>query len=149
MKSKETNSLGRIGGILLVLYLALLIYFLLFSSSFGRNPGFSEHRYNLIPFREIQRFYHYWKQVGLLSAVLNLAGNLVGFVPWGFLVPLCFKGMRSWKPVVLSGFFLTLVLELLQLYLKAGIFDVDDILLNTVGALLGYQIFWIFNRFRR
>lgn len=149
MKEKVTRNWRRMGGILLVLYLVLLVYFLLFSRSFGRDTGFSEFRYNLVPFHEIVRFYTYWKQVGFVSAFLNLAGNLVGFVPFGILVPMVSRRMRSWKRIVRAGFGLTLILEILQLILKAGIFDVDDILLNTVGALLGYQIFWIFNRFRR
>lgn len=137
------------GGLLLVLYLGLLVYFLLFSRSFGRDTGFHEYRYNLIPFREIVRFYTYWKQVGLVSALLNLVGNLAGFVPLGFLLPQVLRSMRSWKQTVKTGFFMTLGLEFCQLILHAGIFDVDDILLNTAGTLIGYLIFCLFNRFRR
>lgn len=149
MKEMRTRKERRIWGILLVVYLLLLVYFLLFCRAFGRNPGFQEYRYNLIPFREIVRFYTFWKQVGLISAFLNLAGNLAGFVPLGFLVPMVVRRMQSWTRMVKLGFLVTLILEFFQLVLKAGIFDVDDILLNTVGTLIGYQIFWIFNRFRR
>lgn len=143
MKEKETHTWRLAGVILLALYLVLLVYFLLASRMFGRHIGYSEHRYNLLPFREIVRFYTYWKQVGFLSAFLNLAGNLVGFIPFGILVPAVSRRMRSWTTVVKLGFLLTLVLEILQLILKAGIFDVDDIILNTAGALVGYQIFRI------
>ena len=149
MRKKETRIWRRTGAILLVLYLALLVYLLLFSRAFGRNPGFSSYRYNLVPFREIVRFYTYWKHVGFISAFLNLVGNLAGFIPFGILVPAVIRPMRSWTRTVKAGFFLTLILEVFQLILKAGIFDVDDILLNTAGALVGYQIFWMINRFRR
>lgn len=149
MKEKETHKQRLAGGILLALYLVLLVYFLLASRLFGRDIGYSEHRFNLLPFREIVRFYTYWKQVGFLSAFLNLAGNLVGFIPLGILVPWVSRRMRCWTRIVKLGFLVTLVVETLQLVLKAGIFDVDDIILNTVGTLVGYQIFWIFNRFRR
>ncbi|MCQ2509798.1 MAG: VanZ family protein [Lachnospiraceae bacterium] len=149
MKVKEKRSWRRIGGILLVLYLVLLVYFLLFSKSFGRNPGFSAYRYNLIPFREIHRFYTYWKKVGFISAFLNLVGNLAGFIPLGILVPAVCRPMRRWTRTVKLGFVLTVILEVLQLVMKAGIFDVDDILLNTAGTLVGYLIFRIFSRFGR
>ncbi len=149
MKEIDTRRRRRIGGILLVIYLALLIYSLLFAKFFGRDEGFSQYRYNLVPLREISRFFTYWKQVGFLSAFLNLVGNLAGFIPFGILLPMVSPRMRSWTGIVKAGFLLTLMLEFLQLILKAGIFDVDDILLNTLGALAGYQIYWLINRFRR
>ncbi len=148
MKEHETQRRRRTGGILLVLYLGLLVYFLLFARFFGRDAIIC-NRYNLIPLREIARFFTYWKKVGFFSAFLNLAGNLVGFIPLGILLPMVSRRMRSWTRVVKAGFLLTLILETLQLVLQSGIFDVDDILLNTLGALAGYQIFWIFSRFRR
>lgn len=146
---KETYNRRLIGGILLVLYLVLLVYSLLFARFFGRDEAFSCYRYNLIPLREIVRFYTCWKQVGALSAFLNLAGNLAGFIPLGFLLPAVSRRMNSWVRILKTGFFLTLILEILQLVLRAGIFDVDDILLNTLGALVGYQIYWLFGRFGR
>ncbi|MDO4617622.1 MAG: VanZ family protein [Lachnospiraceae bacterium] len=149
MNEIQTNRRRRKGAALLVLYLVLLVYSLLFAKFYGRDAGFSEHRYNLIPMREIVRFYTYWQQVGFISAFLNLAGNLVGFIPFGILVPMVSRRMRSWRRIVKAGFLLTLILESLQLFLKAGIFDVDDLILNTAGVLVGYQIYWLFSRFRR
>ncbi len=144
MENVEERKRRRAGLILLVLYLALLAYALLFAKFFGRDAGFTERRYNLVPLKEIFRFYTYWKQVGFFSAFLNLAGNLAGFIPLGILLPVVSRRMRSWKKIAAAGFCLTLLFEFLQLILKAGIFDVDDILLNTLGALFGYQLYWIF-----
>ncbi len=149
MRDDSLYNRRRSGAVLLAVYLVLLVYSLLFAKFYGRDSGFSEYRYNLVPFREIVRFYSYWKQVGFVSAFLNLAGNLVGFIPFGILLPVISRRMRSWKRILRAGFFLTLVMEFLQLVLKAGIFDVDDILLNTAGALIGYQIYWLYRKCRR
>ncbi len=149
MRDDSLYNRRRSGAVLLAVYLVLLVYSLLFAKFYGRDSGFSEYRYNLVPFREIVRFYSYWKQVGFVSAFLNLAGNLVGFIPFGILLPVISRRMRNWKRILRAGFFLTLVMEFLQLVLRAGIFDVDDILLNTAGALIGYQIYWLYRKCRR
>ena len=55
-----------------------------FAESFGRNPDLREYSYNLEPFKEIRRFYKYRKQLGVEAFLLNIVGNVVGFMPCGF-----------------------------------------------------------------
>ena len=72
---------------------------------------------------------------------MNLIGNVIGFMPFGFILPLVSNRFRKWYMVLLCGFLLTLLVESVQLITGIGIFDVDDMILNTMGALLGYLVY--------
>lgn len=124
-----------------VLYLGLLIYFLLFAEMFGRDMADRGYSYNLEPFREIVRFVRYSHKLGVTAVVLNLAGNIAVFIPFGIFVPVLFKpDMRLWQ-IVFTTMAASLIIEILQLVLRVGSFDVDDILLNTFGGLMGACIY--------
>ena len=84
-----------------------------------------------------------------MAAFLNLGGNVLGFMPFGFLLPVLSQRFgRFWITVPL-GFSLSLAVECTQLAAKVGSFDVDDILLNTLGVLLGWLAFRLLNWIRR
>lgn len=121
----------------MAVYLLILCYFLFFSEMFGRTQGPEEYAYNLVPFREIGRFVRYWQIIGLEMTIINLAGNVLCFVPFGMLVPYNFE--RLWHPAgvaALSCLFSAFI-ETIQLTFRVGCFDVDDIILNTLGGFLG------------
>lgn len=123
------------------LYLGLLIYFLLFAEMFGRDMADRDYSYNLEPFREIVRFVRYRHKLGVTAVALNLAGNIAVFIPFGIFVPVLFKpDMRLWQ-IVFTTMAASLIIEILQLVFKVGSFDVDDILLNTLGGLIGACIY--------
>ncbi len=72
---------------------------------------------------------------------LNIFGNLALFVPSGVIYPLVYPKLdRFWK-VALAGFGLSLCIELLQLLFAVRMTDVDDLILNTLGCLIGYGIY--------
>jgi glycopeptide antibiotics resistance protein len=99
-----------------------------------------EYRYNLIPFLEIRRFLTNVNLVGKKSLLINVAGNVVCFMPFGYLLPTITKNkiVKNVFGVVLLTFLFSLSVETIQLVTKVGAFDVDDLILNTVGGLLGY-----------
>ena len=70
-------------------------------------------------------------------------------VPFGFIVPVMHKKMESFWKVSLLGFMFSLCVETIQLITKVGCFDVDDLILNTLGAMIGCGAFLICNKFRR
>lgn len=135
------------GRVLFFLYLMGLCYFLFFAENYGRILGQSNYRYNLVPFREISRFWTYRNILGIYS-FLNLAGNVLIFVPAGFFVPILWKKKRSFLFTVCVTFEMSLLVECLQLILRVGSFDVDDLILNTLGGILGYLLLTILNRWR-
>lgn len=102
-----------------------------------------EYRYNLILFHEIKRFWNMRTAYGWSITLVNLLGNIVCFMPFGFLLPTISEN-RSYNNIILVGILtmlFSLAVETMQLVAKVGAFDVDDILLNTIGGILGYVFF--------
>ena len=136
---RNTTKNQKLGWVLFVLYLVALVYFMFFAESMGRTGNSqAEYAYNLELFREIRRFIVYREQLGWKAVVMNLGGNVVGFMPFGFILPVVSRRGRTWYNTFLLGFFLSLCIESTQLVFKVGSFDVDDLLLNTVGGILGF-----------
>lgn len=136
MDNKMKSRIRKIGWLFFLTYIALLVYCLFFSERYGRITG-EGYRYNLVLFTEIKRFFKYRHLLSAESFLLNMFGNIIGFMPFGFFVPMLSKKRSFWKVLCLS-FELTLAIETMQLLLKVGIFDVDDLFLNTLGGILGY-----------
>ena len=69
--------------------------------------------------------------------------NAVMFAPFGFLLPVLWRGCREWSVTTLAGFLLSLTIELLQMFCFRAT-DVDDLIMNTLGAGFGYFAAWLF-----
>ena len=147
MNSKSRKRIRILGKILFVLYIIFIIYFLIFSDWYGRTGEMQEYHYNLVLFKEIKRFWEYRDQVGMFAMFTNLFGNVI-FMPFGFFMPMASK-YRSLFSTVFYSFGLSLCVETFQLVTKVGSFDVDDLLLNTIGGLAGYILFIICAAIRR
>ncbi len=129
-----------VAALFFLLYFIVLFYFLFFSEELGRTYSERAYHYNLIPFHEIKRFIIYRRILGWKAVVLNIWGNIIAFMPFGAFLPIYASRCRKLWITVLYSFELSLLVELLQLVLKVGSFDVDDLLLNTIGGLLGYLV---------
>lgn len=143
MKRTSKKKWKRICGLLFFLYMIILSYFLFFSERYGRGCNTENYRYNLEFLKEIRRFIRYREKVGLESFVVNILGNVFAFSPFGFLLPIIDKKYTSFISTLFISVFFSLSVELLQMVSKVGIFDVDDILLNSIGCILGYLIYGI------
>ena len=143
---------GKTLKILWWVYIALLFVFVVvkFKGSFyelsDRVNTYSMQgsiNYNLIPFRsmsaQIERITQWW-------ALKNLLGNIIPFIPFGFLLPITYKKFSSAISVFVIGLASILVIESFQFFTKLGSFDVDDIILNMTGIVCGYVIFLVTNR---
>ncbi len=124
-------------------YLLILCYFLFFSELMGRTEGQGSYMYNLVPFREIGRFLRHWQVIGLQMTIVNLAGNVLCFVPFGLLIPYNFRNMIHPAGVTALSCLFSVAIETVQLLFQVGCFDVDDILLNTLGGLFGGLCYWL------
>ena len=69
---------------------------------------------------------------------INLIGNIILFIPGGFLLPKIFPRLRSFWRFLFLAFGLLLLIESAQLFSLRGRLDVDDLILNLLGLLLGY-----------
>lgn len=133
--------------IIFALYIFFLLYFLIFSEIYGRSGVMQDYHYNITPFQEIERFWKYREQLGLMSYI-NLFGNVLIFVPLGFMEPLASKKRSFWATLI-DGCLVSLSVEIFQFITKVGRFDVDDLMLNTTGVALGYVCFLVWNAIRR
>ena len=148
MNSRKRKALRGLGKVLFVLYIGFLIYFLIFSDWYGRTGEMQEYHYNLVLFKEIKRFWQYRHQLGFFAMFTNLFGNVIIFIPFGFFLPMASK-YRSCCATLFWSFGLSLCVETFQLLTKVGSFDVDDILLNTIGGVAGHITFVICVAMRR
>ncbi len=89
---------------------------------------------NLIPIIHLFDVYDGWK--------LNLIGNITMFIPVGIAFPLCFKKLDNIWKTTLAGAGFSLCIEILQLLFYDRCSDVDDLILNTLGMLIGAVIFF-------
>ena len=130
--------------LLFAAYLVTLCYFLFFAENLGRTFTEREYHYNLMPLKEIKRFWVYRDTLGFWSVALNLFGNVAAFLPFGAFLPRLFEKCRRFLLTTLFCFEFSLCVESIQLIWKVGSFDVDDILLNTLGGILGYWLYRFF-----
>lgn len=141
---KKKERAARFGcRILFYLYLIVMFYFVLFSERYGRETGYDTSHVNLELFKEIKRFWMYRSLLTPEAFITNLVGNVFAFSPFGFLLPVMTEKKRGLIKVVLGSFLFSLIIESCQYIFKVGVFDVDDLLLNTIGGLIGYIIYKI------
>ena len=140
MKRRVSGWQRVISQLVFILYLGVLFYFLFFSERYGRTDISDEYHYNLVLFREIKRFYRYREILGMKSVMINLAGNVVAFMPFGFFLQILWQKSGKLLYVTFWSFSFSLVVETIQLVYKVGTFDVDDLFLNTLGGIFGYMM---------
>lgn len=141
VKKKKAVRLGA--RIFFYLYIIIMFYFVLLSERYGRETGYQTSHVNLVLFKEIQRFWNYRQLLSLEAVITNLFGNVFAFSPFGFMIPIISKRAKGVIAAVFSTFLFSLLIETCQLITKVGVFDVDDLLLNTTGGLIGYLVYRI------
>ena len=131
--------------ILLGLYAVVLIFIVFFTPNRYRSYNRLPPVY-IIPLQTTisglhrtlgEHFWPYW-----MGYIGNLAGNVLLFVPMGFLLK-ALDSTRSTRHIVLLGTLISISIELLQFIFKIGVCDIDDVLLNTLGTLCGVGLWSI------
>jgi glycopeptide antibiotics resistance protein len=130
------------------LYIAFLVY-VLFLRRMDRDLPltyleYPSQCYNLIPGKGIYEFFTIpvKSSAYTLRFFTNYVGNLLLFLPWGILTPAAFSMQK--KRFVLLTVAVILSVELAQYLSMLGSFDVEDLILNVIGAMIGFAVFrWI------
>ena len=97
-------------------------------------------RINLIPFLYITDY-----EVKR-EALINIIGNVSLFIPTGIILPILYKRLNSFWKVLLTGAGISLCIEVIQLLLPNSVTDIDDLILNTAGVIIGYAVFSLVKR---
>lgn len=116
-------------------YLFLLSYLLFFSQYRHSVEGLLS--YNLVPFKTIVNYFSTFEG---LSITDQFIGNILAFVPFGFLLPLIASSLGSFTLMLGNTFVFSLLIEISQLLFQVGAFDVDDLFLNTLGGVIGFLL---------
>ena len=147
----NTSRNQKLCWIMFIIYIIGLTYFTFFAEALGRANAIDTEqaiRFNLVPFKEISRFWIYRKQLGYGAFFLNIFGNVLAFVPCGFLLSVISRRCRYFILNTVIGLFISFLIECTQLLFRVGSFDVDDMILNTFGVCLGYITYVTVQRFR-
>ena len=73
--------------------------------------------------------------------LINVIGNTAMFIPLGIVWPSVYKGLDTHKKVILAGIGVSLCIEILQLPFFDRVSDIDDLLLNSFGFIIGYLLY--------
>lgn len=133
---------------LFIVYMAVLFYLVFMADAYGRtNQEILRYQnMNFKPFRTIVRYTSAWGAVEPMVIITNIYGNILAFLPFGLLGPLVLRRLRKFRAVFFYSFLLSLIIELVQGYLGVGVMDVDDLILNVLGGVIGYGCYSIFFR---
>ncbi len=150
--ARRKESTGSLWRMIFVIYIGALIW-LLFGRSWGWDDGLSyrqlvESRINLQPFYTIDNYLsviiHRPDSPFFQKCIIELAGNLGMFVPAGWLLPRIFPKMQRFFPFLLTSLGTIFLIEVIQLFTLLGSFDIDDVILNMTGILIGFITFTCF-----
>ena len=126
-----------------VIYCFILIYVLFLNR--GSRSHYSYTQYfqaftNFIPFKTIVEYIQRYNNGFRNLSVTNLLGNFVLFLPMGMALPCLFKKFNRFWKVTLCVFGVVVLVEVTQGLLRVGSVDIDDVIFNLSGAMIGYGI---------
>lgn len=131
---------------LLLVYICIVMVVRFTFCPFGKVDGeiqpllFDSHK--ILPFwLNLKPFIYLFDYPTIEEALLNLIGNTAMFIPLGIIWPSVFKKLNNHGKVIAAGFGVSFAIEVLQLPFFDRATDVDDLILNTLGFLIGYGIY--------
>lgn len=145
MNSLKSRQGRWLMALLFVLYIAVLFYLVFLSNAYGRNNHeiLRYQNINLVPFKTINNYLNAWDVVNPSVVITNVYGNILAFLPFGFLGPMVLRRLKRFVPLFLYSCLLSFSIEAIQGLLGVGVVDVDDLILNVFGALIGYGLYWL------
>ncbi|TGE34926.1 VanZ family protein [Desulfosporosinus fructosivorans] len=134
----NTRLWSRVYRLIFLGYITVLAWEL-FLGKYRSHGG--SRRYNLEPLKTIVGYIKNYESFGVSILLINLVGNIVAFMPMGFLLPLVFKRTERLIVIMLIALLTSITAEVCQYIFNVGGLDIDDVLLNTIGGVLGYLIY--------
>lgn len=136
----------RMGKALFFCYCCVMLW-LLFGQRVGEGVA---SNINLKPLRTIRNYLYVLRRTEdpqlLQHIVVNLAGNIIMFIPLGFFLPVNWKSFHFFPKTILVTTGIICAVEMIQHLTALGSMDIDDLILNMLGVLLGYLLCLAFFR---
>ncbi len=132
--------------VLFAVYVSVMLWMMIFGRIgtvvFDSYGNYLKEHTSFVPLRFAFDYIGSVQNEGIYNYRLgNIIGNTVLFIPLGIFLPCFFKSICSLKKLFVSVTIIILVIELVQLIFLLGSFDVDDIILNCLGASVGYWLY--------
>jgi len=137
MTEKYRKILMKFYKYLMPFYSIFLLYLMFFG--FGR----SQYDINIVRLMPMVSTFSFIKETILWKTIIiNVFGNIIMFTPFGFL-GIFFPKLNDFKILIINFLSAIIIVESLQYFTRLGVFDIDDVILNTVGVAIG---FWIYKK---
>lgn len=103
-------------------------------------PLYIKFNANIIPFKTIVKYIssYFNHSMGKFIILQNLLGNLLVFAPMGILLPCIYQKLHKFDNFIVTLMIILFSVEIIQLLTFSGTFDIDDVILNSIGAVLFY-----------
>ncbi len=153
---KLRKVLKSINIILFIIYIVLLFKIILFKYSYSAHVSINNlisssliksRSLNLIPFKTIRNFNYITSHQGFRWGISNTCGNLIVFIPLGYLLPTIIKKYEKFLYLLITVIFFSTFFEVFQYIFKLGSSDIDDVILNTLGGIVGYALFRFISKY--
>jgi glycopeptide antibiotics resistance protein len=96
---------------------------------------------NIIPFRTILYYLTIGNKCDTSIIIHNLLGKVILFIPWGILLPLTFKKIRTYKDVTIVTAIVVLLIQIIRTIFPIGVADIDNVILYTLGSIAGFALY--------
>lgn len=140
MKKKDRNILREVFINLFFVYFLMVVYFTFFKHGRLIMTLDGERYANFIPLVETVKMFTD-SRMGIKNALFNVVGNILLFVPLGVGIPLFFRNKNKLLNIAAYGMLFSILIEGFQYLTWSNITDVDDVIFNTFGAVVGFFIF--------
>jgi glycopeptide antibiotics resistance protein len=149
----------KILGLSLFTYLLVVGWFLFISvDSINRNTYFKKREIHVVPFKNTYISFKSLHQIANIVPpdqvpyyryllIRNIIGNIALLIPIGFLVPLLWERLNTLKAIVIFSVLCSFSIEIIQYILIIGVFDIDDIIYNLIGAVIGFCVLRAFQKY--
>lgn len=121
-----------------------MLLFILYVMCLFEIVTLQDHNYglsNIIPFKEIFRY-----EVGSRLFIKNIVGNILLFLPYGYFASDYLKSKKMW-PICLLTMLVSVTIECVQLNIGRT-YDIDDVILNTIGGIIGYWLYRLIEKIK-
>lgn len=137
-----------------LIYIVTIFTLTLFDEIFGRRglvivdwnkdllQMYAKTSLNIIPFKTVTLFISGYinGKISFNNFIMNVLGNFCAFMPFAVFLPLLFKSMNKYRNFLLVMIITVIIIELLQFVTLSGSCDIDDLILNVMGASIVFLI---------
>lgn len=139
LRKKKIAFMRQFSCLLLGFSIFIILTMTILIGGINFNPQYN--LINFVPFKFLIETY----DMGYKAMISQVVANIIMFVPVGLLLPIVLKKCRVLKYTCLYSLLFTFSIEFVQYFIGRSC-DIDDIIMNLIGSVLGYGIYKLFDK---